>query len=90
MSLRGRLWSVDDWVRPVAPNGRVSSGRTVTPRDRLGMLGFLVVAVLVVTTVLVRSDPGPALAMSGGFMGMAVLQVVNLYRTRAVGFGLRK
>lgn len=87
---RGRLWTIDDWFRPVAPNGTLSSGRVVTPRDRLGMVGFVAVAALVVAVAFVKFDASRAFAMSGGFMGIAVLQLVNLFRTRHVGFGIRK
>lgn len=89
MGLSGRVWRVDDWFRPVAPNGTVSSGRVVTPRDRLGMVVFLAFAALVVAGVFVTFDAGRAFAMSGGFLGIAVMQLLNLFRTRRVGFGTR-
>lgn len=86
---RRGLWKVDDWFRPVAPDGSVTSGRVVTPRDRLGMVTFLAVALLAVAVVFVKTGAGRAFAISGGFMGFAVLQGVSLFRTRDVGFGIR-
>jgi hypothetical protein len=67
-----------------------SAQRVVTPRDRLWMLVFLALGSLVVAVLFARFDTGRALAMSGGFIGVAAVQVVNLYRTRATGFGLRR
>ena len=54
------------------------------------MLAFLSIAALVVVAVFMQFDTGRAFAMSGGFLGMAILQIVKLLRTRDVGFGVRQ
>lgn len=91
MSLRDRLWKVDDWFRPVAPDGTMRSRRrAVTPRDRLWMLLFLIVASLVVGALFLQLDAGRAMAMSSSFIGAAAVQLVNLYRTRSIGFSGRR
>ena len=69
---------------------RSARQRAVTPRDRLWMLAFIMIGALVVLGLFVRLDAGRALALSGGFMGVAAVQLVHLYRTRATGFGLRR
>lgn len=53
------------------------------------MLASLMIGALVVLCLFVWLDAGRAFAMSGGFMGVAAVQLVNLYRTRGTGFGLR-
>lgn len=89
MATGGRAWRLDDWFRPVRRDGTMPSGqRAVTPRDRLWMLAFLVVGAVIVLVLFLRFDAGRAFAMSGGFIGVAAVQLVNLYRSRATGFGL--
>jgi hypothetical protein len=50
------------------------------------MLSLLILASVVVTVLFLRADAGRAFAMSGGLIGLSLVQVVNLYRTRSVGF----
>jgi hypothetical protein len=91
MAFRDRLWRVDDWFRPVTADGTMPSRRkAVTPRDRVWMLTFLIAASLGMTALFLRVDAGRAFAMAGGLMGLSLVQVVNLYRTRSVGFRLRR
>ncbi len=54
------------------------------------MVAFLLVASLVLGVLLLRLDTGRAFAMTGGVMGVALVQVVHLFRTREVGFSLRR
>jgi hypothetical protein len=64
--------------------------RAVTPRGRLWMLAFLLVGTGIVVAIFFRFDAGRAFAMSGGFIGIGLVHLVSLYRTRATGFVLRR
>lgn len=92
MSVRGRLWGLDDWFRPVRPDGTIPArgSRQVTPRDRLGMLAFILIGALVIPALLLLFGVGPVMGLVGAIIGVAVGQAVNLYRTRHVGFGIRR
>ena len=82
---------VDDWFRPVNADGTMAARRRpVTPRDRRFMLGYVLVGLLALAVVFLRFEPGRAFAISGGIIGMVLVQVVTLCRTRAAGFGARR
>ena len=91
MSVPGRLWRVDDWFRLVRPDGTIPTRprREVTPADRLRMLVFLALCLLVIAVLFLRYE-GRVVPLGGGFVGLAIGQAFTLYRTRSVGFGLRR
>lgn len=91
MTQHHRGWRVDDWFRAVNADGTMPARRRpVTPRDRRFMLGTVVVGLLALTVIFLRFDVGRAFAISGGILGIVLVQLFSLARTRAVGFSARR
>ena len=91
MTNRRRGRRIDDWFRPVNADGTMSNGRRqVTPRDRRFMWGTVLLGLLALTAIFMRFDTGRAFAVSGGIIGVMLVQLFILGRTRGVGFSTER
>jgi hypothetical protein len=89
VSVQRRMWRVDDWFRPVRPDGTPRPPRVPTVKDRKLSAGGLVVAVvLLVILAATTSANVVSVIPRGGLLplGYAVAQVVFLVRTRHLGW----